>query len=129
LAYRAAHEGSCEGPYRTDRVRVCFCSPVSCANSTLLPASMYDLFINSADNCYHSQKHGALARWVATQRTQCSKGLLHPDRIRRLNKIGFVWKARRGSRAPSRDGGHESADEPDHSESDAFSENSSIMSL
>lgn len=33
----------------------------------------------------------ALASWVSAQRTRRNKGLLQPERIRRLDELGFVW--------------------------------------
>jgi len=36
-----------------------------------------------------------LARWVGTQRTRYKKEKLSPDRVRRLEEIGFEWKLKK----------------------------------
>ncbi|MDA7624104.1 Helicase associated domain protein [Akkermansiaceae bacterium] len=36
-----------------------------------------------------------LANWIGFQRTRWKKGTLSPDRIKRLNEIGFVWEVKK----------------------------------
>lgn len=48
-------------------------------------------------HCNVPQKGGGdkrLGKWVNTQRTQCNRGTLRPDRKQQLDSIGFVWSLR-----------------------------------
>jgi hypothetical protein len=39
-----------------------------------------------------SGKNPKLSNWVGVQRRNYSKGKMNPERITRLNEIGFVWE-------------------------------------
>ena len=52
----------------------------------------------SANFAKHSDKK--LARWVPKQRVFKNRGTLETVRIKRLEELGFVWKAKKPKKSP-----------------------------
>jgi ribosomal protein L7Ae-like RNA K-turn-binding protein len=54
---------------------------------------------------HHVEGGKKLGRWMSMNRTRQKAGILWPERLRRLNEIGFIWKPREAQSVKTSPGG------------------------